>query len=1428
MTTLKIFIFTVLLFAYSFVFAQSKSIIIKFKSSTPTEILNNFKRNSPKSGNNSVSKLSKDLDIKNSGEVFKKANRENLNNNSYKQIGLDKIFVMEVDEKYLEQLISLGSKNEFIEYIQPNGRMKLEGISETNFSPNDPYYGLQYYLNLIGMQNVWDITLGDSNIVIGVIDSGLDFLHPDLLTSYKINYGEYGNGKESNGIDDDQNGFIDDYRGWDFTDEPFTGDPTRGDYLDPDNDPTDDNVFSHGTAVTGIINASFNNNLGISSVAPKCKVLVLRAFDAQGGGEEDDVANAVLYGISRGVRIFNFSFGDVIYSNLLRDVVRYAYTKNVFISCSAGNNGRDDLHYPSAYDEVTSVAFSDESDFRAGQASFGETVDIFAPAVQSLTTTIRGKGNSTYNSDYAKINGSSFAAPLVAGVAGLLLSRNPDLTNEELRGIMVSSTSFMPGQTVWDHTHSSGRLNALSAIQNFDKPSIVRINFPHQDFTFEDNMIPICISAASPLLLSYSIYYGVGENPSSWIPILENQPSQVLNDTVAHWNTSTLADTAYTLRLAINSNSGRTIEHRMIIFKDRNPPIMTALSFGNMIDGNNFSELIVFATNKRTLGKIYYKRKNINEPYKVILADVGTPNIGFIADVHFGLLGSNELSQNTEYEFYVEAISLNGKTTVVSDTSFYFYTQSQINSYGYIKKNYSLPFAQSCNKILDLNNNGLNDIFLNVYSDKLDVYEFNNGSFAKISNGNWGNKKIARDVGDIDGDGKIDLLTSDIRNGFLYEAPQPNQLPVNLVWGDSLNDNFWSTGIFDVNNNGINEILGFGHSGLRILESSGSSNSFNTIANLDFFGKDSIAASPNVIVEDLDGDGLNEIFFVNYMDRDSRLALSVYENTSGNNFNRTFHDTIDRILDDNFNIISGDFLGNGKKEFAIGTVSSQFDLIQYYSLFIYHSTGNNTYSILDVVDIYNYKSNASVSTKAGDIDNDGKDEILINVGTLFYILKFDNNLGKFIPVYYKTGINSSNQIIYDFDANGVKEIGLNTINDTLLFFEKDIAFAGPFTPLNLQGYSMDSNFIKLSFENVAGADYYRIYRSDTTQNYSLYDSTNSPDYLDISVSNRQNYFYKVSSINNQYPVRESNLSNPVNVYSHNKSKILSATSEENGFLSIRFSEKVASTIPNLNSFIINNKVGFPDNIAVKNNFEYFLSFDSLLQNGTYSIKANALNDFYNSPVDTSSISFIVNQIDSGKFYITKLELSGNFQLKVQFNLEVDTVTSRNVNNYSFEPFDIKAISVQPDNSNGKIIYINLENRGIIGATGKNYLLRASDIFSSTGIRIVSGAGNSFGLIFNKETLDAMYVYPNPFSIKSVQGYITFANITRDASIDIYDLSGKFLINVQESNGNGGVEWDLKDGGGNQISTGIYFYRANGKNSSGQDVEEKIGKFAIVR
>lgn len=409
----KFFLLVILFVIYSSIYsdssAQSSQVIIKLKENAPQELINSFKNNSFRSEKYSVTKTLGKFNATNSKSLFEKISPAVLASNT---VGLERIFIISVSQNFSSDLVSLLSKNEFIEYIEVNRILKVENISA---DPNDTYYNNQYYLPLIGMNAAWNITMGDSNVVIGVVDTGLDFLHPDLQNSFKLNYGEMGldalgRDKRSNGVDDDGDGFIDDWRGWDFTDEPFTGDPRRGDYLTPDNDPTDDNKNSHGTAVTGIINASFNNGAGISSIAPKCKVLVLRAFDAEGFGEEDDVASAVLYGISQGVKIFNFSFGDYVYSNLLKDVVKFAYSKNVTIVCSAGNDGSDRLHYPSAYDEVISVGASATDDARFSASSYGATVDIYAPGFNVFTTMRKGKGSTQYGGDYDYINGTSFSS----------------------------------------------------------------------------------------------------------------------------------------------------------------------------------------------------------------------------------------------------------------------------------------------------------------------------------------------------------------------------------------------------------------------------------------------------------------------------------------------------------------------------------------------------------------------------------------------------------------------------------------------------------------------------------------------------------------------------------------------------------------------------------------------------------------------------------------------------------------------------------------------------------------------------------------------------------------------------------------------------------------------------------------------------------
>lgn len=1403
----KYFLIFFLIAVTSVVFPQTQKIIIKLKSTTPVQVVDNFKFNNAKSGNTSIAKLCRDYNISNSNQIFQKLIR-NFKAEELSEFNPDKIFIADINTQNIRQAKNLLSKNEFVEYVQENNKYTLNGLV-----PNDPYYSYQYYLNKTYIQNVWDITQGDSAIIIGIIDSGTDFLHPDLNGAFKINYGEIPN----NNIDDDNNGFIDDYLGWNFSGN--------------NNNPTDDNIFSHGTAISGILGARLNNGIGIASIAPKCKLLVMKAFDSQGVGYDNDVAAAILYSISRGVKVLNLSFGDYVYSYLLRDVIRFAYSKNIVMTASAGNDATDLLHYPSAFDEVISVGASDNDDRKASFSSFGETVDLYAPGYQILSTSILGKGSSEFNNDYAYVNGTSFSSPIVAGVAGLLLSRNKNLTNEEIRGILVSTTDYFPVQSMWNHYYSSGILNGLNAVNSYNTPSIVRIFNPFQDLSDTTGRIPVVISAASPLFQSYSLSYGIGENPINFIPLMSNVNSQVLKDTVYRWNMTGFSDTSITMRLAINSNTGRTIEHRLIFYYDRREASFLDMAFGEILDNDFYSELITFSTKYKCTGKIYYKRKNVSEPYSFIYADGNSGNIGTVSDVHFGLLKNKDLYANTEYEFYIEAQALNGKINLLQDTAFRFTTKPQINNYGFIKKGYSLPFVQTCNTVYDVLNTGKKNIFTNDINNnlKLNVYEFNNGVFNKLQNYTLPDYSVARDLAYLSGNNKVDLLTSTSRNGAVYEAANPYQLPTVKIWSDENSDNFWSSRFSDVNNNGQKEILGFGTNGLRILEYN--NGNFGEIATLAYSTASSQANSQNVLVEDFDGDGKNEIVFIDTYFPGGTLTfqntgVNVYKNTSGNNFARVFTDTLERFIKGD-NVISGDFDGDGKKEFAIGTTSNTSDVIQYYSVYVYKYI-NNGYALIGREDIYNSITDAEVSTKSGDIDNDNKDEILINTGKNFYVLKYNVVSLKFEPIFYLKDINSVNQLVYDFDGNGINEIGLNNVKDSMYFYEKDIPFAGPQTPLNFSAYSLDSNRVSLNFSSVLNADYYRVYRAeDSTLNFVKYDSVVSNTYYDVNVLNRKNYFYKITAVDTSLSTRESKATNYIQVYVHNKSKMLRATSEGNGFISVAFSEKVNIAVPPPNSFSVIN-TGSPKIVTLKNSFEYLLSFGSKLPNGNYNIKSGNLTDFYNSPVDTNSVPFIINQIDSMQFYIKYVTLIDKYKLKVEFNLSTDSTTCRSPSNYTFEPFGIKVLSIEPDISDRKILYLNLSNSSYIGASGKNYLIKAFNIYSINGIKITDGAGGSFGLIFNKENLNDVFVYPNPHTKNSNQNYVTFANLTRTATVYIYDLTGKYLAKVEETNGNGGVEWNLKTTDGKDAPTGIYIFRVEGYDSNGNPVEDKTGKFMIVR
>ncbi|HPS65612.1 MAG TPA: S8 family serine peptidase, partial [Ignavibacteria bacterium] len=255
--------------------AQQVKLVVKLKASAPDGLVQSLKSNF-KSQQYRLTKILSKFNTSVPKKLFPENSLKKFSARDITSNGFDRIFIINAEPEKYSSLLSLINTDKDVEYAEKVSEYRLN-----NFPINDPYFPNQYYLSKINSPQSLEITQGDSTVIIGVIDSGLDFTHPDLLQSFKINYAE-----TQNGIDDDGNGYIDDIRGWNFVDD--------------NNNPQDNNLYSHGTSVTGIINASINNGIGIASVAPKCKVLVLKAFDANGIGGEDDVARAILYGMGRG------------------------------------------------------------------------------------------------------------------------------------------------------------------------------------------------------------------------------------------------------------------------------------------------------------------------------------------------------------------------------------------------------------------------------------------------------------------------------------------------------------------------------------------------------------------------------------------------------------------------------------------------------------------------------------------------------------------------------------------------------------------------------------------------------------------------------------------------------------------------------------------------------------------------------------------------------------------------------------------------------------------------------------------------------------------------------------------------------------------------------------------------------------------------
>jgi len=467
--------------------------------------------------------------------------------------GLNRLFILYFEEEAnVEELIQNYESDLNIEYIEPNY------IYQTSFIPNDP----RFYNQWVSFRDTqaelgWDIERGDNEIIISVLDTGVDYNHEDLEANIWVNPGEDLNNNsiidssDFNGVDDDYNGFIDDIRGYDFVNTSYFGCSSGEDCEDEDNEPID--FHGHGTHCAGIASATTNNSIGVSSVCHNCRIMPIRAgwSDVWGRGNFFliDVLQGIEYAYSNGASVLSMSYGSPYYSQSEKDTLDEAYTRGLVLIAAAGNNGINALHYPAGYENVISVSATTQYDSRADFSNYGSWVDVGAPGEIILST--------IPNNGYEWCGGTSMAAPFVSGLAGLILSKNSNLTNNQVRNIIRTAVDDF--NYVEDY-FGTGRVNIFKALE-IDSVPIAHFNSFIDDVIFSgEGIIPIMGTADGEDFLNYVLLYGQGFYPSTW-EVLEDSNFVVDDGLLAELDTSLLPDGFYSLKLIVaDSRGGESID----------------------------------------------------------------------------------------------------------------------------------------------------------------------------------------------------------------------------------------------------------------------------------------------------------------------------------------------------------------------------------------------------------------------------------------------------------------------------------------------------------------------------------------------------------------------------------------------------------------------------------------------------------------------------------------------------------------------------------------------------------------------------------------------------------------------------------------------------------------------------------------------------
>jgi len=377
---------------------------------------------------------------------------------------LARIFQIKYDssiDPYDAANMIMNSNRDLIDWAEPSF------VYEHFYIPNDPSVGTQWHIQKINSYQAWDICKGDTNVVIGIVDTGSDLDHPDLAANIKHNYNEIPN----NGIDDDNNGFIDDVIGWDF-------------YGNDNNPQIQPNGNTHGSHVSGCASQVTDNGVNGSGIGFKTKLLISKhTDDTNPESYLYYTDNGIVYCYQNGAKVINCSFGSTSYSSYSQLVINNAWANGTIVCAAAGNGdangvGQNWAVYPAAYNNVVSVAATSSTDLKTSFSNYHSTVAVSAPGEDILST--------IYNHSYASLSGTSMATPITCGTVALIWAKYPGWTAQQVvNRLKLGVDSIYTLNPSYIGLLGTGRVNAFKCLS--DLPIVKLVTATPNDSIYGNN-----------------------------------------------------------------------------------------------------------------------------------------------------------------------------------------------------------------------------------------------------------------------------------------------------------------------------------------------------------------------------------------------------------------------------------------------------------------------------------------------------------------------------------------------------------------------------------------------------------------------------------------------------------------------------------------------------------------------------------------------------------------------------------------------------------------------------------------------------------------------------------------------------------------------------------------------------------------------------